>query len=466
MSPDMKNAHEFHSTVLREYDIRGVVGDTLGEDDARAIGRAFGTRVVRAGGKRVATGRDGRLSSPALEAALVEGLVSTGLEVIRVGTGPTPMLYFSVYHLEADGGVMVTGSHNPPDFNGFKMMLGTAPFFGEDIQKFRAMAAAADFETGTGSSREQDVQSDYIARMLRDFKTPRDLNVVWDCGNGSTGLVMEEMCAQLPGQQTLLFPEIDGTFPNHHPDPTVEANLVDLVAKVKELGADIGIGFDGDGDRLGVVDDQGRVLWGDQILALLAEDVLAEFPGATVIADVKASQVLFDRVRELGGVPVMWKSGHSLIKQKMAETGSPLGGEMSGHIFIKDRYYGFDCAPYDALRMLEYLSSREGPLSELRKVLPEMMNTPEIRFDCPEDVKFGVVTKLQAHLAANPDAGDVTDVDGVRVNTADGWWLLRASNTQPALVARCEAADAAGLARLKTALSDALRTVGMEPPSF
>lgn len=461
----MTDRHDFHPTLLREYDIRGVIDETLFEADARALGRAFGTRIIENGGASVAIGRDGRHSSPAMEQALCDGLAAAGLMVHRIGGCPTPGLYFAVHHLQAGGGVMVTGSHNPPNYNGFKMMLGTGPFFGADIQGIGELASGGAYASGDGGETESDIFEAYIIRLLNGMRDGRPLTVVWDCGNGAAGPAVEALCKRLPGTHRVLFPEVDGDFPNHHPDPTVEANLQDLIAAVAEDGADLGIAFDGDGDRIGVIDDKGRILWGDQLLAILAEDVLLERPGATIIADVKASQVLFDRVAALGGTPLMWRTGHSLIKTKMAETGAPLAGEMSGHIFFKDRYYGFDDALYAAVRLIETLSRRETTLSAMRDQLPEMKNTPELRFPCSEERKFSAVDDVKTLLAKSPGA-EVSAVDGVRVNTDDGWWLLRASNTQDVLVARCESGTEAGLRRLKDALAAVLREIGLEPPAF
>ncbi len=461
----MSDTHDFHPTLLREYDIRGVVGDTLFEADARAIGRAFGTRIIENGGTSVATGRDGRHSSPAMEQALAEGLASTGLTVHRISGCATPGLYFAVHHLGVGGGVMVTGSHNPPNYNGFKMMIGTGPFFGADIQALGPLAAGGAYARGDGALKDEDVAEAYVARLLQDNRIQRPLSVVWDCGNGAAGPSTEALCTLLPGTHRILFPEVDGDFPNHHPDPTVPENLETLIATVAETKADLGIAFDGDGDRIGVVDDKGRILWGDQLIAVLAEPVLAEQPGATIIADVKASQILFDRVAELGGKPEMWRTGHSLIKTRMAETGAPLAGEMSGHIFFKDRYYGFDDALYAAVRLIETLSARAEPLSAVRDRLPEMMNTPELRFSCSEERKFEAVDDVKAWLAHRVGI-EVSTVDGVRVKSAKGWWLLRASNTQDVLVARCESDTEAGLATLKEDLAEALRAIGLEPPTF
>jgi phosphomannomutase len=459
-------SHKFDQTTLREYDIRGIVGRTLHAADAFAIGRCFGSIVRRGGGAKVAVGCDGRLSSPELEAALVAGLVACGLEVLRVGVGPTPMLYYATYALSADGGIMVTGSHNPPDYNGFKMMLGKKPFFGPQIQEIGRMAAAGDVVAeAPGSERHVELAEDYLARMLRDYDGgDRPLKVVWDPGNGSGAEIVKALAARLPGEHSVINGTIDGTFPAHHPDPTVAKNLEQIIAEVHAKGADLGIAFDGDADRIGVVDDEGHILFGDQLLVVLARDVLKSKPGGTIIADVKASQVLFDEVAKAGGTPLMWKTGHSLIKAKMAETGSPLAGEMSGHIFFADKWYGFDDAPYSAIRLLGIIARMTETLSDVRKALPQVINTPELRFDCAEDRKFQVVAEVKDRLAA--EGAEVQAVDGVRVLTADGWWLLRASNTQAVLVARAEARDEAGLERLKASLVRQLVASGLEAPDF
>ncbi len=455
----------FHPSILREYDIRGVVGRTLHPADARALGRAFGTRVREEGGLRVCLGRDGRISSPELAAALAAGLAETGVEVLDVGLGPTPMLYFAVHHLDADGGIQVTGSHNPPDYNGFKMMLGKRPLFGRDIRALGELAAEGRFARGRGRVEGVDVRDAYVARLLADYRAERGLRVVWDAGNGATGPVLERLAARLPGAHRLLFTGVDGRFPNHHPDPTVPENLETLRTAVREKGFDLGIAFDGDGDRIGVVDRRGRIVWGDQLLVVLAEDVLRRHPGAPIIADVKASQVLFDEIARMGGRPVMWKTGHSLIKTRMAELGAPLAGEMSGHIFYADGFYGHDDALYVAVRLLDILAREGMDLAARIDRLPPVVNTPETRFDCPDERKFAVVEALAARLAA--EGMEVDRTDGVRVRTADGWWLLRASNTQPVLVARAEARDAAGLARLKEEIRRRLAELGIEaPPGF
>ena len=456
--------HAFHPTILREYDIRGIVGETLTTADAYALGRAYATLLRRQGTSRVALGRDGRLSSPELAAALAEGLGAGGAEVLEIGLGPTPMLYFAVHHLGADGGIQVTGSHNPPSHNGFKMMLGTKPLFGGTIQELGRIATEGAFASGHGRRIQQPVFDAYVDRLLQDYAGTRELRVVWDAGNGATGEVLQAMTARLPGRHELLFAEIDGRFPNHHPDPTVPANLEDLIRAVRAGGAEVGIAFDGDGDRIGLVDGQGRILFGDQLLQILAEEVLGRHPGAPIIADVKASEALFDEIARLGGRPVMWKTGHSLIKSAMAEMHAPLAGEMSGHIFYADGFYGHDDALYVAIRLLTILARGEETLAARRDRMAPMINTPELRFDCPDEAKFAVVEQVKARLEAN--GAKVNAIDGVRVTTADGWWLLRASNTQAVLVARAEAHDEAGLARLKDQIATNLRTVGVEPPAF
>jgi len=451
-------------TILREYDIRGTVPATLDADDARVIGRAFGTIVREAGGGTAVVGYDGRLSSPMIEAALVEGLAAAGIDVTRIGRGPTPMLYFAAHTLDADAGLMVTGSHNPPDYNGIKLVLGGKPFFAADIQRLGARAAKGDFAEGRGTVAEKSVLDAYVARLLRDYRPGgAPPAVAWDAGNGATGEALTRLVKGLPGRHVLLNEAIDGTFPAHHPDPTVEANLEQLKAAVAKQKCDLGIAFDGDGDRIGVVDGEGRVLWGDQLLVILAAEVLAENPGATVIADVKASRVFFDEIRRMGGKPLMWKAGHSHIKNKMAETGAPLAGEMSAHIFFKHRYYGYDDALYAAVRLLAALDRLGESLAQVHDRLPKLVNTPELRFDCAEDRKFKVIDEVKKRLAGRTDAA-VHDIDGVRVETDDGWWLLRASNTQAVLVARCESTTAAGLKRLKAELEAELANSGVAFP--
>jgi phosphomannomutase len=462
---DGAGGHVFNPTILREYDVRGVVGETLSASDARALGRAFAAVVDEAGGKRVAVGRDGRVSSPELESALIDGLLSGGIDVLRIGLGPTPMLYFAVNTQGVDGGIMVTGSHNPANYNGFKLMLGKKPFFGGDIQRLGRIAAAPPTAPSRPAKVEERVVLEtYVSRLLADYDGVRALSVAWDAGNGATGEAVQRLTAQLPGRHVLLNEVIDGRFPAHHPDPTEAKNLVQLQETVLAQRCDLGIAFDGDGDRIGVVDEKGRILWGDQFMVVLASDVIRQRPGATIIADVKASQVLFDEIARMGGTPLMWRTGHSLIKTKMAETGAPLAGEMSGHIFYADRYYGFDDALYAAVRLLSILALGGESLAQRRDRLPPVVNTPELRFPCDESRKFAVIDEVRARLRRA--GADVADIDGVRVKTEDGWWLLRASNTQAVLVARAEARDETSLERLKSLLVAELRASGVEPPAF
>ncbi len=458
--------YKFHPTVLREYDIRGIIGETLGADDARAIGRGFGTLLRRAGGRKVAVGYDGRVSSPMLEHALIEGLTSTGCDVRRIGLGPTPMLYFAEASAEdVDGGIQITGSHNPANYNGFKMVFQGRPFFGADIQMLGRMAEEGDWDDGAGSVESVEILMDYIDRLLAgiagiDAANLSALRIGWDAGNGAAGPALEALAARLPGEHHLLYTEVDGNFPNHHPDPTVEANLADLRALVEDKQLDFGIAFDGDGDRIGAIDGQGRVIWGDQLLSIYAEDLLQSRPGATIIADVKASRALFDRVAELGGQPLMWKTGHSLIKSKMKETAAPLAGEMSGHVFFADDYYGYDDALYAGIRLIAASARLGQSVTDLRSAMPNMLNTPEMRFQVDESRKFAAIDEVRERLADSP--AEVNDTDGVRVTTDDGWWLLRASNTQDVLVARAESFTEEGLARLMQQIDEQLAASGLE----
>ena len=440
-------SHRFDPTALREYDIRGVVGSALGAADAHALGRSFATVVRRAGGSRIVVGRDGRLSSPMLEAALVEGLAAGGIDVVRIGLGPSPMLYYAEAVLGVDGGIQVTGSHNPADHNGFKLVLGHRPFWGEDLAGLARLAAAGDWSEGAGRITEVDVLGDYAARLMRGWDAgDTALRIGWDCGNGAAGPAVARLTALLPGEHHLLHIEPDGRFPNHHPDPGDEANLADLRALVADRGLDLGLAFDGDGDRIGAIDGQGRVLWGDRILGVLAEPLLRELPGATIIADVKSSQTVFDRIAALGGVPCLARTGHSPIKAKMVETGAPLAGELSGHIFFAQGWYGFDDALYAAVRLIRAVRLSGRSLADLNDAMPASVATPDLRIAVAESDRIAVVDRVAARLAASGTAFDTTD--GVRVMDADGWWLLRASNTEAAVTVRAEAADAAALARL------------------
>jgi phosphomannomutase len=450
--------HQFHPTILREYDIRGVVGDTLDEADAYALGRSYGALTGEEGARRIAVGRDGRTHSGMLQEALVRGLNDSGVDVIEIGMGPSPMLYFATHYLDVDGGLQVTGSHNPADYNGFKLLLKGRSIFGQEIQSIGARSAAGNWTSGTGSVEQVDIREAYVDRLLEGF-TGHAFRIGWDAGNGASGPIVDMVTDRLPGTHFTIFTNVDGTFPNHHPDPTVESNLSHLKQLVFDKQLDFGIAFDGDGDRIGAVDGKGRVIWGDQLLMILAEPVLKAEPGATIIADVKASQALFDRVAELGGSPLMWKTGHSLIKSKMKETGAPLAGEMSGHIFFRHRWYGFDDALYAAVRLIEAVSERGKTLSEIMDAMPRTIATPEMRFQIDEARKFAVVEEVRERLAA--DGARVDSTDGVRVNTSDGWWLLRASNTQDVLVARAEAKSEEARDRLVEQIDEQLLRSGV-----
>jgi phosphomannomutase len=452
-------AHTFNPTILREYDIRGVVGDTLTEADAYALGRTYASKAHGEGARTIVVGRDGRTHSGMLEAELIRGLTDGGMNVMQIGMGPSPMLYFATYYLDVDGGIQVTGSHNPADYNGFKLLLKGRSVFGAEIQEIGQRSAAGHWTAGSGTVEEVDIREAYVNRLLEDF-SGEAYRVGWDAGNGAAGPILDMLVDHLPGHHHVIFSQVDGTFPNHHPDPTVEKNLTDLKALVEREQLDFGIAFDGDGDRIGAIDGKGRVIWGDQLLMILAEPVLKEQSGATIIADVKASQVLFDRIAELGGTPLMWKTGHSLIKSKMKETGAPLAGEMSGHVFFKHRWYGFDDALYAAVRLIEAVSQSGRSLTEIMDAMPKTEATPEMRFQVDEVRKFAIVDEVRDRLSA--DGAKVDATDGVRVSTSDGWWLLRASNTQDALVARAEARDQASLERLVAQIDDQLAKSGVK----
>jgi phosphomannomutase len=455
--------------ILRAYDIRGIYKETLTEDIAYSIGKAFATIVATRQNvlhPRIVTARDGRMSSPALSQALKDGMASAGAHVLDADLGPTPMLYFGVYHLDADAGIMLTGSHNPPSHNGFKMTAGTLPFFGEDIQELGKLIAENNLVDGQGSIADTPILDAYVERILKDFrrKDAKELTVVWDPGNGAAGEVVEKLAASLPGTHVTINTEIDGRFPNHHPDPTVPECLEQLIATVKEHEADCGIAFDGDGDRLGAVDRHGNIVWGDQLLMFFARDILSREPGATIIADVKASQLLFDDVEAHNGRPLMWKTGHSLIKAKMIEEKAAIAGEMSGHIFFSDTYYGFDDGLYSGMRLIDLLAHSDESLDEMRSALPEIHNTPEIRIDCDGERKFAIIEEIRKRVnvqAASDGDIEVNEVDGVRVRFKDGWWLIRASNTQSALIARCEAQTTETLAALKQMVNEQLRESGV-----
>ena len=375
--------HTFNSSILREYDIRGIVGETLTESDAYALGRTYAALARDEGARKIAVGRDGRTHSKMLEDALLKGLVRGRARCHPHRHGPSPMLYFSTHHLAVDGGIQVTGSHNPAEYNGFKLLLKGRSVFGEEIKDIGRRSAEGEWSKGEGKVEEKDIREAYVERLLEGFRG-KAYRIGWDAGNGASGPIVEMLVPRLPGEHVTIFTDVDGRFPNHHPDPTVEANLEDLKAIVARDGLDFGIAFDGDGDRIGAVDGTGRVVWGDQLLMILAEPVLKEHPGATIIADVKASQTLFDRIQELGGTPLMWKTGHSLIKSKMKESGAPLAGEMSGHVFFKHRWYGFDDALYAAVRLIEAISESGKSLTQIVDAMPKTKATPEMRFAVDE----------------------------------------------------------------------------------
>jgi phosphomannomutase/phosphoglucomutase len=431
--------------IFREYDIRGVVDPELGSETCALLGQGLGTMLARTGARSVAVGRDVRLSSDRIRDDLVRGLASTGLDVVDVGVVPTPCLYYALYTQDVGGGVMITGSHNPPEYNGFKTSIRTDSIHGERIQAVRRLIEAGDFEEGAGEVVETRILPEYLGRLTEGVAPERGLTVVVDAGNGVAGPHAPNVLETLGCTVHKLYCEPDGRFPNHHPDPTVEKNLKDLIAKVRSTGADLGIAFDGDADRIGVVDEKGGVVWGDRLLALYARQVLRDGP-TSIIFEVKCSKGLIEDIAAHGGTPVMWRTGHSLIKQKMKETGALLAGEMSGHMFFKHRYFGFDDALYAAARLVEIVANEDAPLSEIMATIPKYPSTPEIRVECPEAHKFAVVKEIAAHFKKT---NRVIDVDGARVDFGDGWGLVRASNTTPLLVLRFEADTEARLSEIR-----------------
>jgi phosphomannomutase/phosphoglucomutase len=442
--------------IFREYDIRGIVDQDFDLADVERIGRGFGTYLHHHGGKRAVIGRDCRLSSPSLCDALVKGMLVAGVQVIDVGTCPTPVLYFAIRHLKTDGGIMITASHNPPEYNGFKVCLGPDTIFGEEIQRFRELLEKSDFVTGKGSSETYDILTPYTEYLVKNIKLDREVRVAVDAGNGTGGVVAGPILKRLGCRPKELFFEMDGRFPNHEPDPTVPANMKTLADTVVRQGLELGIGFDGDADRIGVVDEKGQIIYGDMLIVIFAREILKEHPGATVIGEVKCSHKMYDDITTHGGHPIMWKTGHSLIKKKLREEKAVLAGEMSGHLFFADRYFGYDDAIYAACRFLEILSRREEPLSQYLKDLPRTYNTPEIRVSCPEEVKFELVARVRDELRKTYD---VIDVDGVRVVFPDGWGLLRASNTGPILVLRFEAESETRLEEIRALVEGTLERI-------
>lgn len=450
-------------TIFREYDIRGIADTELLSEDVEQLGRAIGTYLQRSAGRKINLGRDVRLSSTRLREALLKGLTTSGCEVTDIGVVPTPLLYYSVFHLKAEGAVMITGSHNPAEYNGFKIMCGGSTIHGEQIQEILGLIQNNDFASGQGSVKTADVMPDYVEEISSQFNLDRRVKVALDAGNGTAGPVMHELLKRINCEPIELFFDMDGRFPNHHPDPTVEKNLKHLSDAVREHKAELGIAFDGDADRIGAVDEHGNVIWGDMLMLIYGREILTRKPGSTFIGEVKCSQVLYDELKRLGGNPIMYRTGHSLIKAKMKQEHAELAGEMSGHMFFADRYYGYDDAPYAACRLIEIVSKSGQPLSAQLEDLPKMVSTPEIRVDCPDEIKFDVVARLTDHFRGKRD---VVDVDGARVLFPEGWGLVRASNTQPVLVMRFEAKTPGLLAEyqneVEAALASARENVGAQ----
>ncbi len=422
--------------IFREYDIRGIADRDLTDDSVVLLGRAIGTYFRKRGKSRMTVGRDVRLSSERIHARFIEGLLACGIDVLDVGECPTPLLYYSLYRLNPDGGVMITGSHNPSEYNGLKVAVGRSTIHGAEIQEIGRLAERGEFHTGSGRLEQAPLMDDYFAELEQSVRLKSDLKIVVDCGNGAASLLADKLYTALGCTVHALYCEADGRFPNHHPDPTVAENLEDLAEEVRRRGADVGIAFDGDADRIGVVDERGGILWGDDLMIVFSRNILEAHPGATIVAEVKCSKRLYDEIERLGGKAIMWKAGHSLIKSKMAEENALLGGEMSGHMFFRDRHHGYDDAIYAGARLLEILSASGRKLSEALADLPETYSTPEIRVDCPERIKFQVVEKAREYFSKR---FRTIQVDGVRIEFSDGWGLVRASNTQPVLVLRFEA---------------------------
>ena len=455
-------------SIFREYDIRGIVEKDLTPDVVKKIGRAYATLAGARGVKKITVGRDGRLTSPGLRDQLISGLTESGVDVVDLGLCATPLLYFSLFHCDVEGGIMITGSHNAAEYNGFKMCVGKEALYGKDIQHLREIFDQEQFSDGQGTVVEQLIIPEYLSFLRSRFATVKanGLRVVIDCGNGAASLVAKEALEQLGCEVTGLYCELDGRFPNHHPDPTVVENLVDLITAVHDTQADVGIGYDGDADRIGVIDEQGGILWGDRLLLLFARDVLMDQPGSTFISEVKASQIFYDDIPKRGGRAIMWKTGHSIIKAKMKEEKAVLAGEMSGHVFFADRYYGYDDAVYASCRLIEILVKQQKPLSSLLADIPQTVVTPEIRVDCPDDQKFQLVERLSQHFreiaqtqdleASDLPIQELITIDGIRVRFEHGWGLIRASNTQPALVLRFEASSQEHLDRIRDYLESEL----------
>lgn len=448
-----------HTGIFREYDIRGVAGKDFSEDDVTRIGKGIGTYLKRHGKTRLTVGRDCRTTSPAYAEQVIEGLRSVGCDVIDIGICPTPVFYFSIQHLQKEGGVMVTASHNPPEYNGFKICKDLDSVHGEALKKIYTLIENKDFETGSGALSKDDVIPAYTDFVTGNITLKRPLRVGVDAGNGTGGVVAVPIMKALGCEVHDLYCDMDGTFPNHEADPTVAENLRDLIALVREKGLDLGIAYDGDTDRIGVVDENGSIIYGDKLMILFSREILSRKPGATFISEVKCSKTLYDDIQKNGGRAIMWKTGHSLIKAKMKEEGAEFAGEMSGHMFFKDRYFGFDDAIYASCRLLEILAAAGKPLSTLLSDVPKTHTTPEIRVECPDDIKFDVVKKITEYFR---NRHDIIDIDGVRVLFPDGWGLVRASNTQPVLVLRFEAETEARLKEIRRIVETALSAIRQE----
>jgi phosphomannomutase/phosphoglucomutase len=446
---------QINPQIFREYDIRGVVDKDLTPDIVRTLGQGFGTYMTHLGHRELVVGRDGRLSSKTFAEALIEGLISTGCHVVNIGLCPTPVYYFSIFHLDKDGGMTVTGSHNPPEFNGFKVSVGKSTIFGEEIQNLRRLIEQGEFVVGRGNVSHEEIIRPYQDYIKKNIHVGKRMRVVIDAGNGTAGIVAGTLLRDFGCEVEEIYCEVDGRFPNHFPDPTIPANLKDLIDRVKKTRADVGIGYDGDADRIGIVDDQGNIIWGDQLMILFSREILKDKKGTAFVAEVKCSQNLFNDIEKHGGKAIMWRTGHSLIKEKMKEEKAVLGGEMSGHIFFADRYFGYDDAIYASCRLIELLSKTDMKLSQLLSDVPKTFITPEIRFDCPDEIKFEVVEKVKKALRKDYP---VIDVDGVRVKFEDGWGLVRASNTQPALVLRFEALTEKRLEEIKRLVEEKVRS--------
>jgi len=433
--------------IFREYDIRGIAGKDLTNESVELLGRGIGTLMRRAGKRRITLGRDCRPSSEPFRDALATGLIDTGVSVVDIGVVPTPLLYYSIHHLGSDGGVMITGSHNPPEYNGFKTCLGTESVYGVQIQQIYRWIEARDFASGRGEVSQVDVVTSYMQHIRDQIRLPRKARVAVDCGNGTACIIAPALIAEIGAEVKPLFCKLDGTFPNHHPDPTVEENMRDLQAAVRADKLELGIAFDGDADRIGVVDDTGRIVWGDMLMILYARDILRSRPCATFISEVKCSMNLYREIEKCGGRAIMWKTGHSLIKAKMKEEKAVLAGEMSGHMFFADRYFGYDDAIYAACRLLEIVAHSPVPISQMLSDVPQTVITPEIRVQCDDDRKFAVVDKVKSHFQTTHR---VIDVDGARILFPHGWGLVRASNTQDVLVLRFEADSQAELDAIRS----------------